>query len=70
MLAHMSVHCATINRIVLMWLRTMWNQNIIQTHLHTTASYVTKSLAQIAHFKSTRIGVTNEKPEACVELTQ
>ena len=59
-LAHMLVHCATINRISSVWSGTTWNPNIILILSHTTASFVTKSLGQIRHFKFTRTGITSE----------
>ena len=59
-LAQIFVHCATINRIRLVWSRTMWNPNTIPILSHTIASCVTKSLAQIKHYKFIRTGITSE----------
>ena len=59
-LAFMSVHCATINRISSVWSETMWNPNTIPTLSHIIAKFVTKSLAQIKHFKFIRTGITSE----------
>ena len=59
-LAHISVHCATINTTGWVWSGTTWNPNIIPILSHTTASFVTKSLAQIKHFKLIRTGITSK----------